>query len=94
MTLEEYNNIVDEERLALITAGETATQNVADLTAERDSLQEELTGLQTQVQTLTDELNNTKKLNFTLARQVNTATPEPSPEEILFNLFGGGKRNG
>jgi len=68
--------MTSEELQAMI---DTQTQQIADLehdcsdlTAERDSLRAELDTLKQQHEETARELQETKKLNFTLARQVDT----------------------
>ena len=67
---------------------------VEELTAERDSLREELELIRTQNAELTEENANTKKLNYTLARQLDTR-PKRGFDETLVDLFGkGSKKDG
>lgn len=70
--------MTEEELLALVDADKV---QIEDLTAERDSLAEELSKLKALHQEAQRELAETKKLNFTLARQVDTGTADP--EAIL-----------
>lgn len=48
----------------------TRDSNISDLTAERDSLNERIQALQVQAEKLQSELQETKKLNYTLAAQI------------------------
>ena len=57
----------------------------ADLTAERDSLKEENDSLKETVKTTAAELQDTKKLNFTLARRTSAETK--SAEELLNEMI-------
>ena len=52
---------------------EAAEKNVSDLTAERDSLLEELNTLKEKGEKLEAELAETKKLNFQLGRTIGNA---------------------
>ena len=56
------------------------------LTAERDSLSEENAQLKARAEEWEKELAETKKLNFTLGRQVSHQ-PAESVEEVLNKLF-------
>lgn len=58
-----------------------------DLTAERDSLKEELQKTQEDLQKLKDELQETKKLNYTLGRRLDVSGKKESAEEILAALY-------
>ena len=78
--------MTDEEIQAMQTSLEEQTRRVADLEAERDSLKEENTQLSAKLAEQTAELVDTKKLNFTLARQVDR-TPRRGVEEVINDLF-------
>lgn len=58
-----------------------------DLTAERDSLKEELQKTQEDMQKLKDELQETKKLNYTLGRRLDVSGKQESAEDILAALY-------
>lgn len=88
MDLTAFNNLSDDEKIALLDSIETNANQVTDLTAERDSLREELTATQEDLTKINTELAETKKVNYTLARQTAVKQEQP-PETILFNLFGG-----
>ena len=64
-----YNDVELTEEQAL-EALATRDSNISDLTAERDSLLERIQALQVQAEKLTGELQETKKLNYTLAAQI------------------------
>lgn len=66
---------------------------VSDLEAERDSLKEELEQTRARNQELQTENSETKKLNYTLARQLDTK-PKKSFDETLVEMFGKGATNG
>lgn len=74
----------DEIRALQERNAELERQN-ADLAAERDSLQEENTRLLSNSEALSAELQETKKLNFTLARRTSAETR--SAEELLNEMF-------
>lgn len=63
---------------------------ISDLEAERDSLREELEQTRARNQELQTENSETKKLNFTLARQLDTK-PKKSFDETLITMFGKGQ---
>lgn len=58
-----------------------------DLTAERDSLKEELQQARDEMQRMKDELQETKKLNYTLGRRLDVSGKQESAEEILAALY-------
>ena len=67
-----------------------AQKSVEDLTAERDSLVDELEALKKRNIELIDETAETKKLNYTLARQLDSR-PKPKLEDALIKMYGKGK---
>ena len=81
------------EIVALQQELETERARVSDLEAERDSLREELEQVKARNQELQTENSETKKLNFTLARQLDTK-PKKSFEDTLISMYGRGNSNG
>lgn len=82
-TLEEAQAAYD----TLEASSANLAKQVSDLTAERDSLNDENAKLKTDYQNQSNELNETKKLNFTLARAVNVERERKSPEESIYDMF-------
>lgn len=82
MTAEQLKDMTPEEIAALITNQE---KDIESLTAERDSFSEENEKLLKEKEDAAKELAETKKLNFTLARQ--TSRDEKSAEELLNEMF-------
>lgn len=81
----------EAEIVALQKTLEDTQAALSDLTAERDSLAEELEAEKKRNTELSDEVAATKKLNFTLARQLDTK-PKKKLEDALVEMFGkGGK---
>lgn len=83
----------DVEIVAMQQELEQERARVSDLEAERDSLREELEQTRARNQELQTENSETKKLNFTLARQLDTK-PKKSFDETLVAMFGRGATNG
>lgn len=82
----------DVEIVAMQQELEQERARVSDLEAERDSLREELEQTRARNQELQTENSETKKLNFTLARQLDTK-PKKSFDETLVAMFGRGATN-
>lgn len=80
------NDMTEEEIQAIQNSLDEQTRRVADLEAERDSLREENNQLTSRLAEEAAELAETKKLNFTLARQVDR-TPRRGVEEVINDLF-------
>ena len=64
-----------------------AADDISALEAERDSFKEENETLKADKTKLNEELANTKKLNFTLARKLDTGSQSESAEDILSKMF-------
>ena len=85
----DYSGMSTDELVDLLNS---QTTEIETLTAERDSLTEENTALKEAAQAAADEIKETKKLNFTLARQLDTHKQRATFEESMISLFGrGGK---
>jgi hypothetical protein len=79
--------MTDEEITAMQTENETLRQSVSDLTAERDSLREENAELIATRDAAVSEAAETKKVNYTLARQLDTK-PHATFEDTLLKAMG------
>lgn len=66
---------------------QSAADQVQNLEAERDSFKEENENLKAESQKLNTELANTKKLNFTLARSLDTSGRTKGVEDTLHEMF-------
>ena len=80
----------EAEIVALQTALTDAQAHISDLTAERDSLVEECTQMRDTIAQLEIDTAEAKKLNYTLARQLDTK-PRATLEANLISLYGKGK---
>lgn len=80
----------EAEIVALQTALTEAQAQVSDLTAERDSLTEECTQMRDTIAQLETDVSEAKKLNYTLARQLDTK-PRATLEANLISIYGKGK---
>ena len=84
MTQEEQKELDDlkEQIKGVNETVETLTSQISDLTAERDSYKEENQKLKEKAEAQTKELQETKKLNFALARRTSTETPKTFEETL------------
>lgn len=89
MDLEKFNSMSDEEKAAYLSAAESNSKAVEDLTAERDSFKSENESLKDQVTNNAQELKATKELNFTLARKINTADSTQDVESVIYEFMKG-----
>ena len=74
-----------EEQLRTLL--QSAADQVASLEAERDSFKEENDTLKENEKKLSGELQQTKKLNFTLARSLDTSGKTKGVEDTLHEMF-------
>lgn len=85
----DYAGMTTEELIEVITETEGKLEAVS---IERDSLKEENTALSNQIESATKELTETKKLNYTLARQIDRKPQEADFDTILINLYGNSQK--
>ena len=78
------SDMTDEQLKELLTS---AAGQISDLEAERDSFKEENNRLKEESQKLNTELSNTKKLNFTLARSLDTSGRTKGVEDTIHEMF-------
>ena len=83
----DITNISDMTEEQLRNLLQSAADQVKDLEAERDSFKEENDKLKEESQKLNTELSNTKKLNFTLARSLDTSGKTLGVEDTLHEMF-------
>lgn len=84
MTQEEQKEL-DDLKAQLSSVNETVatlTSQVSDLTAERDSYREENQKLKEKTDAQSKELQETKKLNFALARRTSAEVPKTFEETL------------
>ncbi|MBP3578661.1 MAG: hypothetical protein J6K15_11165 [Lachnospiraceae bacterium] len=83
----DITNISDMTEEQLRNLLQSAADQVASLEAERDSFKEENDKLKDNEKKLSNELQNTKKLNFTLARSLDTSGKAKGVEDTLHEMF-------
>lgn len=83
----DITNISDMTEEQLRNLLQSAADQVASLEAERDSFKEENDTLKENEKKLSNELQNTKKLNFTLARSLDTSGRTKGVEDTLHEMF-------
>ena len=86
ITLDEFMKLTPDEQTAILTSAADMDRQIADLTAERDSLKKENEDYTKQIASSAEELKKTKELNYTLARHVNSE-PVKDAEELLADMF-------
>lgn len=79
--------MTEEEITALQSRADELEQENGNLTAERDSLREELEQIRAAAEAAQKEAAEAKKLNFTLARKLDTK-PAKTFEETLLDAMG------
>lgn len=83
----DITNISDMTEEQLRTLLQSAADQVQNLEAERDSFKEENENLKAESKKLNEEITNTKKLNFTLARSLDTSGKPKGVEDTLHEMF-------
>ena len=83
----DITNISDMTEEQLRTLLQSAADQVNNLEAERDSFREENERLKENEKKLSDDLQQTKKLNFTLARSLDTSGRTKGVEDTLHDMF-------
>lgn len=78
---QELENLKDQIKVVNETVA-TLTTQVSDLTAERDSYKEENQKLKDKTEEQAKELQETKKLNFALARRTSAEAPKTFEETL------------
>lgn len=90
MKIEDFNALSDEEKAAVLAGAEANEKKLSDVTAERDSFKAENDKLNAENTAKSAELQKTKELNFTLARQVDV-NKSIDPEQQLYDFIKGVK---
>lgn len=88
MKLDHFKTLTEDEQAALLESYEAQETLLKDHEAEIDSLKKENETFKAGSEKLEKELKETKELNFTLARKVDTNIPRPSFEDTLHDIFG------
>lgn len=83
INITDITDMSDEQLRNLLTR---AAEEMQTLEAERDSYKEENENLKGTYKTVSEELQKTKKLNFTLARSLDTSN-SASVEDTLHSMF-------
>lgn len=87
MTLDHFNNLTDDEKAAALQSFEALETLNKDQEAEIASLKQESETFKAGTEKLEKELKETKQLNFTLARTVDTSKNRPTFEDTLHECF-------
>lgn len=88
MTLDSFNALTEEEKTKILEAYAAQETLLKDNEAQIASLTKENETFKAGSEKLEKELKETKELNFTLARKVDTNIPRPSFEDTLHDIFG------
>ena len=83
----DITNISDMTEEQLRNILQSAADQVENLEAERDSFKEENERLKGNEKKLSEDLQQTKKLNFTLARSLDTSGKTRGVEDTLHEMF-------
>lgn len=87
MKLDHFNNLSEDEQAAYLLSCEAMETTIKDNEAEIKSLKSELETVNNVTQKLEKDLQDTKELNFTLARSIDTSKDRPTFEDTLHECF-------
>ena len=87
MTLDHFNNLSEDEKSAYLLSCEGLETTLKDNEAELDSLKSENETIKNVTQKLEKDLKETKELNFTLARSIDSSKNRPTFEDTLHDIF-------
>ena len=87
MTLDHFNNLSEDEKAAYLLSCEGLETTLKDNEAELDSLKSENETIKNVTQKLEKDLKETKELNFTLARSIDSSKDHPTFEDTLHDMF-------
>lgn len=85
MTLTEFMALTQDEQTAILLSAADMERTISELEAERNSLKTDYKKQLDLIAQLKTDLQKTKEVNYTLARQVNKE--EKEPEDLLHDLF-------
>ena len=86
VNLEEFNKLTPEEQTAVLISAADMERAFSDIEAERNSLKEENDKINALIANVRQELQKTKELNYTLARQVKKE-PDKDAETLIHEMF-------
>ena len=87
MKLDHFNTLTDDEKAKLLEGYEALETSLKDKEAEYNSLKTEFETIKAGSEKLEGELKQTKELNFTLARQIDSSKNRPRFEDTLHEMF-------
>lgn len=87
MKLDHFNNLSDDEKAKYLQGCEALETTIKDNEAEIASLKTENEAFKAGAEKLESELKETKELNFTLARKIDTSGNRPTFEDTLHDMF-------
>lgn len=85
MNLDDFMKLTQDEQAAILVSAADMERKISELEAERNSLDTDYKKQVDLIQQLKTELQKTKEVNYTLARQVTKE--EKEPEDLLHDLF-------
>ena len=87
MKLEHFKNLTEDEQAAYLLSCEALETTNKDQEAEINSLKTENETFRAGSEKLEKELKETKELNFTLARNMDSSKNRPTFEDTLHDMF-------
>ena len=92
MNLDHFKNLTEDEQAKYLEGCEALETTLKDNEAQIQSLTKENETFKAGAEKLEQELKETKELNFTLARRIDTSKDRPTFEDTLHDIFYPKKR--
>ena len=87
MNLDHFKNLTEDEQAKYLEGCEALETTLKDNEAQIQSLTKENETFKAGAEKLEQELKETKELNFTLARRIDTSKDRPTFEDTLHDIF-------
>lgn len=87
MNLDHFKNLTEDEQAKYLEGCEALETTIKDNEAQIQSLTKENETFKAGAEKLEQELKETKELNFTLARRIDTSKDRPTFEDTLHDIF-------
>lgn len=87
MNLDHFKNLTEDEQAKYLEGCEALETTIKDNEAQIASLTKENETFKAGTEKLENELKETKELNFTLARRIDTRSDRPTFEDTLHEIF-------
>ena len=85
LELNDFLKLTPEEQTAILSSASDMERRIAELEAERNSLNDDYNNQLALLNQMKTELQKTKEVNYSLARKITKE--EKTPEELIHDMF-------